>query len=434
MDEVPSDTPEFESTAATARDGEDGSDVLQLGPADAAGATPALADDTFAMHLGDAKPKPVDKPSKPVTAAANASLIAALMGQPIGKKVEPASKFDDAATDAFARYVDAGKPAVVPSAPTAKATPAAPPTSAAPAPVIILNEHDPLPEPTPPPAVPMSAVAAIANVAPSLPALVVATPAPAAKPVRVGATPASPASGEQAHRATRASPLPQTAVRPKTVPPTAPVSPPPRRAIPVVPVWPGTAPLASRPSAPKPVAKPQPAQPAPIPTTPPMPTGAWWTIPLTFVGIAITACAVIVPNADENRRDTYELARIERDVDYFQRQSAVNQDFIRRIGTDATLAERLALRQLHRTREGAKVVALGGLKPDRFGASPYAMTRLDPPADLPPYQPVPGKLGEWFLGDKRPQQMAGLGLCVAGAGVLLGGLRKRRRPASPLHE
>jgi hypothetical protein len=161
------------------------------------------------------------------------------------------------------------------------------------------------------------------------------------------------------------------------------------------------------------------------------PTGAWWTIPLTFVGIAITACAILVPAADENRRHTYELTKIEREVDYFQRQSAVNVDFLHRVDSDPTLAERLALRQLHRTREGATVAALGGVKPDRFGASPYAITRLDPPADLPPYTPVPGKLGEWFLGDKRPQQMAGLGLCVAGAGVLLGGLGRRQRPLSP---
>ncbi|HEX8324720.1 MAG TPA: hypothetical protein VF595_12505 [Tepidisphaeraceae bacterium] len=159
------------------------------------------------------------------------------------------------------------------------------------------------------------------------------------------------------------------------------------------------------------------------------PSGAWWTIPLTFLGIAIVACAILIPAADENRRDAYELAKIERDVAYFQKQSEVNQDFLRRVNTDPTLAERLALRQLHQTREGVRLAPLAS-RPDRFGASPYAMTRLDPPAALAPYRPVPGKLTDWFLGDKNPQQMAGLGLILAGAGVLLGGRGRRQAAAA----
>ena len=420
MDEVPQDTPEFESTAAIAREGEDGSDALQVGRADAAGPVPAPADDAFAMHLGDAKPaKPVDKPSKPVTAAANRSLVAALMGQPIAKskaKPTPAATFDDeAASDSLSRYAGGGLGRGSAEAPTPTPPPAVVTTvPAAPA---------DWPQITPPPQPPVTVVSGV-------PVDVIHTPSrpTVSAVVAVPQTPSLtlPRSAGRGDQTPAPAPIPsKPAASPAKVPP---------RAIPVAPVWPGHPAAAPKPT-PRPVAakadEPRPA-PAIPPAPAPLPTGAWWTIPLTFVGIAITACAVIIPAADENRRDTYELAKIERDVDYFQRQSAVNQDFVRRINTDATLAERLALRQLHRTREGAKVVALGGLKPDRFGASPYAMTRLDPPADLPAYRPVPGKLSEWFLGDKRPQQMAGLGLCVAGAGVLLGGLRKRRRPTSPL--
>jgi hypothetical protein len=237
-------------------------------------------------------------------------------------------------------------------------------------------------------------------------------------------------------------PLPEYRERgPQDVPP---ANPKPRRAIPVAPQWPSEPPQAppKRRTSPLPAPAEIPTPPVHIvppvrqavtpsrsnsatpsvPTEPAGPTGAWWTIPLTFVGIAIVACSILIPASDENRRANYELAKIEQDVDYFERQSAVNKDFIERVNTDATLAERLALRQLHQTRQGVKIAPMSG-KPDAFGASPFAMTRLEPPQPLPAYQPVDDVLTDWFLGEERSQQMAAIGLVVAGAGVMLGGRR-----------
>lgn len=480
MEDQRSEAPELELTAAVPTGDADGADALQVIPTDSPETDVTLGD---AFHITIHKkpdPAPPMKASKPVTAEANDSVVAALMGRPIGmvkpgagpvasapatiastmSPVESTQHSDAVSNSEVKAEVALAEPRPSrPRSPGAAAQAVDRPASA----IVLLNES--------------TARAATSN-----------TPVLTIENGSTGSS-ASPRESRSAPSPTRiaasASPLiakPPITKPPITKPPVAPAVPAvlPKRAIPVAPVWPSPsaasaggatptekfaakpapvpspphlyvppAPTRQRPEPPAPA--PRPASPIPAPSIkaeskkpaiespakkffPPEPedtfesagsTGAWWTIPLTFVGIAIVACAMLIPAADENRRDNYELAKIERDVDYFDRQSAVNQDFLKRVNTDATLAERLAMRQLHQTRQGVKLAPING-KPDRFGASPYAMTRLDPPPPLPPYQPVPGRLSEWFLGGKNPQQMAGLGLVVAGAGVMLGGLRKRQ--------
>ncbi|MGN6507111.1 MAG: hypothetical protein ACTHM6_16270 [Tepidisphaeraceae bacterium] len=150
------------------------------------------------------------------------------------------------------------------------------------------------------------------------------------------------------------------------------------------------------------------------------PTGAWWTLPLMFAGIAIVACAVLVPATDENRRAMYELAKIDRDVAYFQKQSDVNKDFLQRVSNDPTLAERLALRQLHMTLADTHLVKIP-TKAEPFNRSPFALVSVEPPPALEPYRPVAGVLGEWFLDVRRQIYLAGIGLLMAAAGVIFGG-------------
>jgi hypothetical protein len=157
-------------------------------------------------------------------------------------------------------------------------------------------------------------------------------------------------------------------------------------------------------------------------------TGAWWTIPLMCAGIAIVACAVLVPAADDNRRAVHELARIERDVAYFERQSEVNKQFLEHVSTDPTLAERLALRQLRLTRAASAVVPLSR-QADPFGMSPYALVTIDPPPAIADYRPVGGFLSKYFLNARTQVYLAGLGLLLTAAGVILGG--GSRQPAHP---
>ncbi len=149
-------------------------------------------------------------------------------------------------------------------------------------------------------------------------------------------------------------------------------------------------------------------------------TGAWWTLPLMCVGIAMTACAVLVPATDENRQAMHELAKIERDVDYFERQSDVNKQFLEHVSTDPTLAERLALRQLRLTRVASKIVPMPKTD-DAFGMSPYALVSIDPPVPMPAYRPLGGFISTYFLDSKGQIYLAGLGILLTAAGVILGG-------------
>src|SRR3954447_7987544 len=74
--------------------------------------------------------------------------------------------------------------------------------------------------------------------------------------------------------------------------------------------------------------------------------GGLWTIPLLCMGLAIIAACVIVPATDENRRLAYERERLKADLEQISRQIDVNDEFLKRIGDDPTLAERLAQRQM----------------------------------------------------------------------------------------
>ncbi|MDB5326524.1 MAG: hypothetical protein JWM57_2093 [Phycisphaerales bacterium] len=459
MEDQRSEAPELELTTAVLTGDADGADALQVIPTDSPETAVALGD-AFNITIHK-KPDntPSMKASKPVTVEANDSVVAALMGRPIGMaKPAAVTASETVSSIDIGAEVSATEPR-----PSRPRSPDA--TAQAVDPTIIRAT------------IAESTARAVASVV----TLDDASTTTSFSPTPTTTPTSTPTSTQSRTRiAVTAEPQPVVAI-PIAKPPVAPAVPavPPKRAIPVAPVWPSqsataaastTAPAiekfaakAAPPLAPRLYVPPSPtsARPEPIPAAPrpasPVPaiiaapakvapaspakkyfpppeleeafgpagsTGAWWTIPLTFVGIAIVACAMLIPAADENRRDNYELAKIEQDVDYFDRQSAVNQDFLKRVNTDATLAERLAMRQLHQTRQGVKLAPING-KPDRFGASPYAMTRLDPPPAFAPYQPVPGQLSEWFLGGKNPQQMAGLGLVVAGAGVMLGGLRRR---------
>lgn len=149
-------------------------------------------------------------------------------------------------------------------------------------------------------------------------------------------------------------------------------------------------------------------------------TGAWWTLPLMCLGLGIVACALIVPAVDENRRELHQLARLERDVNYFQMQSDVNKQFLEHVSTDPTLAERLALRQLRLTRPDSRIVQIPQTN-NPFGMSPYALVTIDPPPPIPDYQPLGGLLSQYFLDSKTQIYLASIGILLTAAGVILGG-------------
>src|SRR5690349_1879872 len=93
--------------------------------------------------------------------------------------------------------------------------------------------------------------------------------------------------------------------------------------------------------------------------------GGGWTIPLICIGMAVIACCVLVPAADENRRVAYEGQRLQADLAQIKDQIQMNDQFLRRVSEDPSLSERLAQRQLKIIREGTGVLTLKGQSTSR---------------------------------------------------------------------
>jgi len=144
-----------------------------------------------------------------------------------------------------------------------------------------------------------------------------------------------------------------------------------------------------------------------------------WTIPLLCAGIAILACCLLIPAADENRRLTWERERLKADLEQIQKQVSVNDAFLQRLMADPTLSERLARRQMKMVREGTSVLetktAVG-----KEELSPFLLVTLPPPAEMPEYQPVGGMLAEVCRNPKSQLYLTGAGLLMIACGLVLG--------------
>jgi len=156
------------------------------------------------------------------------------------------------------------------------------------------------------------------------------------------------------------------------------------------------------------------------PTPEPDPDRSGWTIPLLCAGIGIIACCVLIPAADDNRRLVYEREKLKADLTQLQTQIDVNQEFLNRIVSDPTLAERLARRQMKMVREGTAVLHLtndSGIA----GISPFEIVAVPPPAPMPDYQPVAGRFAALCRNPKSQLLLLGMGLLLSACGLVLGG-------------
>ena len=165
-----------------------------------------------------------------------------------------------------------------------------------------------------------------------------------------------------------------------------------------------------------------PIAPAPIEQSPS--GGGGWTIPFLCAGIALIACCVLIPATDENRRLAYERERLKADLDQLQKQVEVNHDFLKRVGEDSSLAERLAQRQMKMVREGTSILELKGqhtAKP----LSPFELVTLPPPPELPPYEPVGGVLSSVCRNAHSRLYLMGAGLLLSAMGLVLGHAPRR---------
>jgi hypothetical protein len=147
--------------------------------------------------------------------------------------------------------------------------------------------------------------------------------------------------------------------------------------------------------------------------------GGGWTIPLICIGMAIIACCVLVPAADENRRIAYETQRLEADLEQIKDQIQMNDQFLRRVSEDPSLSERLAQRQLKIIREGTGVLTLKGQATSR-DMSPFDLVTLPPPPELPPYQPIGGAMSALCRHPRTRLYGLGIGMILVAAGLVLG--------------
>ena len=130
--------------------------------------------------------------------------------------------------------------------------------------------------------------------------------------------------------------------------------------------------------------------------TPATPRAGGWTITLLCVGIALLACCIIIPQADANRRLAYQHQKLQADLKQIQKQGAVNEEFLKKVANDPTLAERLAQRQMKFVREGTSVLKLDGRDP--IEGSPFLLVRVPPPPPQPQTRPaIPNAKTKFFI-------------------------------------
>jgi hypothetical protein len=155
-----------------------------------------------------------------------------------------------------------------------------------------------------------------------------------------------------------------------------------------------------------------------MPTRAPEPSGGGFTIPLICIGIGLIAMCLLIPAADENRRLVYEKARLEGDLEQLQKQVVTNDSFLHRVAGDATLAERLARRQMKMVPEGTAVLDLHSTQ-TRGELSPFLLVTVPPPAAMPPYRPVAGFLANACRHPKTQLYLIGASLMMIASGLVM---------------
>lgn len=143
-----------------------------------------------------------------------------------------------------------------------------------------------------------------------------------------------------------------------------------------------------------------------------------WTIVLVAIGLGLIACCFLIPQADENRRLAHQREQLRIDLEHLQKQVQVNDEFLRRLGNDPALAERLAQRQMRLVRKGTGVLDVDG-ESDEV-TSPFLLTTVPPPNPLPEYEPQGGKLARWCRDTHTRLYMIGSGLMLLALGLVLG--------------
>jgi hypothetical protein len=144
-----------------------------------------------------------------------------------------------------------------------------------------------------------------------------------------------------------------------------------------------------------------------------------WTMALLLSGIGLIAACVLIPQGDETRRLMYEREKLRMDLEQVRKQVATNEDFLKKVQDDPTLAQRLAQRQMKLIPAGSQVLDIDA-SPTKDDKSPFLIVTVPPPAPLAPYQAKGGWFSDMCRNGRSQLYMIGGGLMLVAAGLVLG--------------
>jgi hypothetical protein len=150
-------------------------------------------------------------------------------------------------------------------------------------------------------------------------------------------------------------------------------------------------------------------------------SGGAFTIPLICLGVGVIAMCLLIPAADEVRRLAYERDRLKADLEQLHKQVATNDSFLQRVASDPVLAERLARRQMKMVPQGTMVLDLKSARPTTPARemSPFLLVTVPPPAPMPPYRPIGGRLADACRHPKTQLYLIGGALMAIASGLVL---------------
>jgi hypothetical protein len=147
--------------------------------------------------------------------------------------------------------------------------------------------------------------------------------------------------------------------------------------------------------------------------------GGGFTIPLMCIGIGLIAMCLLIPATDDVHKLAYERERLKADLAQLHKQVDTNAAFLKRVGDDPMLAERLARRQLKMVPVGSQVLNLKSIKPQPDEMSPFLLVTVPPPAQMPPYQPIGGFLAGICRNPQTQLYLIGASLMMIGSSLVL---------------
>jgi len=149
------------------------------------------------------------------------------------------------------------------------------------------------------------------------------------------------------------------------------------------------------------------------------PVSGLWTLLPVAAGLAVVTCCVLIPQIDRNRELLFQQRALQQHLEYLDQQIGINEEFLKRVGEDPVLTERLAQRYLKLVREDCAILRLE----EQRGAgdmSPFALVNVPPPPPAPSYEPISFPLAEHVRDPRKRLWLLCGGLMLVGAGIVLG--------------